>query len=99
MLDIQCRYGKAAAHQGCSGDGDRESDIFALYARSAEQHFHVIARSMHNRKLADSNGLYEVSDAMAAVDRRAIQLPARVLRPAGLAHLELRFGAIESPAQ
>jgi hypothetical protein len=75
--------------------GDRESDIFALYASSAEQHFHVIARSMHDRKLADRNGLYEASDAMAAVDRRAIQLPARAIRPARLAHLELRFGAIE----
>jgi hypothetical protein len=75
--------------------GDRESDIFALYASSAEQHFHVIARSMHDRKLADRNGLYEASDAMAAVDRRAIQLPARAPRPARLAHLELRFGAIE----
>jgi hypothetical protein len=75
--------------------GDRESDIFALYASSAEQHFHVIARSMHDRKLADRNGLYEASDAMAAVDLRAIQLPARAARPARLAHLELRFGAIE----
>ncbi len=75
--------------------GDRESDIFALYASSAEQHFHVIARSMHDRKLADRNGLYEASDAMAALDRRAIQLPARAARPARLAHLELRFGAIE----
>jgi len=75
--------------------GDRESDIFALYANSAEQHFHVIARSMHDRKLADGNGLYEASGAMAAVDRRAIQLPARAPRPARLAHLELRFSAIE----
>jgi hypothetical protein len=75
--------------------GDRESDIFALYASSAEQHFHVIARSMHDRKLADRNGLYEASDAMAAVDRRAVQLPARAARPARLARLELRFGAIE----
>lgn len=75
--------------------GDRESDIFALYASSAEQHFHVIARSMHDRKLADSNGLYEASDAMPVLDRRAVQLPARAPRPARLAHLELRFGAIE----
>jgi hypothetical protein len=75
--------------------GDRESDIFALYASSAEQHCHVIARSMHDRKLADRNGLYETSDAMAAVDRRAVQLPARAARPARLVHLELRFGAIE----
>jgi hypothetical protein len=75
--------------------GDRESDICALYASSAEQHCHVIARSMHDRKLADRNGLYETSDAMAAVDRRAVQLPARAARPARLVHLELRFGAIE----
>lgn len=75
--------------------GDRESDIFALYAGSAEQHFHVIARSMHDRKLADSDGLYETSNAMPAVDQRAIPLPARASRPARLARLELRFGAIE----
>ena len=75
--------------------GDRESDIFALYASAAEQHFHIIARSMHDRKLADSGGLYAASDAMPAVDRRAIPLPARSQRAARLAHLELRFGAIE----
>lgn len=75
--------------------GDRESDIFALYASAAEQHFHVIARSMHDRKLADGSGLYEVGHAMPVVDRRAIQLPARASRPARLTHLELRFGEIE----
>lgn len=75
--------------------GDRESDIFALYASSAEQDFHIIARSMHDRTLADGNGLYEASDAMAVVDRRTIHLPARGSRPARPAQLELRFGAIE----
>ena len=75
--------------------GDRESDIFALYASSAKQHFHVIARSMHDRKLADGTGLYRTSNAMPVVDRRAIQLSARGLRPARPAQLELRFGAIE----
>lgn len=75
--------------------GDRESDIFALYANSAEQHFQVIARSMHDRKLADRNGLYEASDAMAVLDRREVQLPARAARAARLARLELRFGTIQ----
>src|SRR5215468_7271626 len=75
--------------------GDRESDIFALYASAAEQHFHVIARSMHDRKLADRTGLYAASDAIAAVDRRDVQLPARAQRPARSAQLELRFGTIE----
>jgi Transposase DDE domain len=75
--------------------GDRESDIFALYASAAEQQFHVIARSMHDRKLADQTGLYAACDAKAAVDRRVVQLPARAQRPARQAKLELRFGSIE----
>jgi Transposase DDE domain len=75
--------------------GDRESDIFALYASAAEQHYHVIVRSMHDRKLADTVGLYAAIDAMAPVARRTIQLPARAQRPARQVDLDLRFGAIE----
>jgi len=74
--------------------GDRESDIFALYASAAEQHFQVIARSMHDRKLADDSGLYAASEAMAVVDQRAIVLPARAPRAERIAPLELRFGAV-----
>jgi hypothetical protein len=74
--------------------GDRESDIFALYAGAAEQHFHVIARSMHDRKLADGIGLYAASEAMAFVDQRAIALPARAQRAERVAVLKLRFGAV-----
>jgi hypothetical protein len=75
--------------------GDRESDIFALYASAAEQHYRVIARSMHDRKLADTTGLYAAIEAMALVERRTIELPARAQRPARQADLELRFGTIE----
>ena len=74
--------------------GDRESDIFALCANAAEQHFHVVARSMHDRKLADGIGLYAASEAMAVVDQRAIVLPARAQRAERVAVLELRFGAV-----
>src|SRR6202043_2767936 len=74
--------------------GDRESDIFALYASAAEGQFHVIARSMHDRKLADGIGLYAASEAMAFVDQRAIVLPARAQRAERAALLELRFGAV-----
>lgn len=74
--------------------GDRESDIFALYASAAEQHFHVIARSMHDRKLADGAGLYAASEDMAVVDQRLIVLPARAQRAERTAQLELRFGAV-----
>jgi hypothetical protein len=74
--------------------GDRESDIFALYAEVTAGRFHVIARSMHERKLVDGIGLYAASEAMAVVDQRSIVLPARAQRPERLAHLELRFGSV-----
>src|SRR3954449_7475349 len=74
--------------------GDRESDIFALYASATEQHFHVIARSMHDRKLADDTGLYAAGEAMTVMEQRAIVLPARAQRPERVAVLDLRFGAV-----
>jgi Transposase DDE domain len=74
--------------------GDRESDIFALYASAAAERFHVIARSMHDRKLADGTGLYAASEAMAVVEQRAVVLPARAQRTERTAQLELRFGAV-----
>jgi hypothetical protein len=74
--------------------GDRESDIFALYAGATEQNFHVIARSMHDRKLADGIGLYAASEAMTVVEQRAIVLPARAQRAERVAALDLRFGAV-----
>jgi hypothetical protein len=75
--------------------GDRESDIFALYASAAKEQFHVIARSMHDRKLADASGLYGASEAMAIIEQRAVVLPARAQRAERVALLDLRFGAVE----
>jgi Transposase DDE domain len=75
--------------------GDRESDIFALYASAAEQQFHVIARSMHDRKLDDASGLYAASEAMTIIEQQAIVLPAQARRAERTALLELRFGAVQ----
>jgi hypothetical protein len=75
--------------------GDRESDIFALYASATEEQFHVIARSMHDRKLADTSSLYAAGEAMAVVEQRAIVLPARAPRAERAALLGLRFGAVK----
>jgi hypothetical protein len=75
--------------------GDRESDIFALYASAAEEQFHVIARSMHDRKLADASGLYAASEAMTIIEQRAIVLPVRAQRVERVALLGLRFGAVK----
>lgn len=75
--------------------GDRESDIFAFYASAAEAGHHVIARSMHDRKLADGRGLYAAIEAMPVVAQRSILLPARPQRAERIALLELRFGTVE----
>jgi hypothetical protein len=75
--------------------GDRESDIFAAYASVPEERFHVIARSMHDRKLACGTGLYAVSEHMPVADQDWIVLPSRAQRPERLADLELRFGAVQ----
>jgi hypothetical protein len=74
--------------------GDRESDIFAAWACVPEERFHVIARSMHDRKLANGTGLYAASERMVVVAQDFIVLPARAQRPERLARLELRFGAV-----
>jgi hypothetical protein len=74
--------------------GDRESDIFAAYASVPDERFHVIARSMHDRKLACGTGLYAASERMAVAAEDWIVLPARAGRAERLAHLELRFGAV-----
>jgi hypothetical protein len=74
--------------------GDRESDIFAAYASAAEQRFHVIARNMHDRKLAGGTGLYAASEGMTVADHRIIMLPARAQRSERLVSLELRFAAV-----
>jgi hypothetical protein len=75
--------------------GDRESDFFAAYACVPEERFHVIARSMHDRKLANGTGLYAASERMAVVADDFVVLPARAQRPERLARLELRFGTVE----
>ena len=74
--------------------GDRESDMFAAWACVPEERCHVIARAMHDRKLADGRGLYAAGERMAVVDEASIVLPARGQRAERLAHLELRFGAV-----
>jgi hypothetical protein len=74
--------------------GDRESDIFAVYASVPDERFHVIARSMHDRKLACDTGLYAASEQMPVVEQAWIVLPSRAQRPERPAHLELRFGAV-----
>ncbi len=75
---------------------DRESDLFAAWARVPEPGFHLIVRSMHDRRVVGEASLYETATSFAFCATRAITLPERNLkRSARSAKLSLRFGAVE----
>jgi hypothetical protein len=79
--------------------GDRESDIFAAWATVPEANVHLITRSMHDRRLANGDGLYATAGRFAFTTARLIALPEREgKRSARLASLTLRFGKVELAA-
>lgn len=76
--------------------GDRESDIFAAWARVPEANVHLITRSMHDRRLANGDGLYATAEQFAFTTTRLVELPEREgKRSARLAKLSVRFGKVE----
>lgn len=76
--------------------GDRESDIFASWATVPGANVHLITRSMHDRRLANGDGLYATAERFAFTTTRRIALPERDgKRSARLATLTLRFGKVE----
>src|SRR5258708_2527452 len=77
---------------------DRESDIFAEWATLPGPNFHLITRSMHDRRLLNGNSLYAAAERFAFTTERRVALPTREgKRQARLATLALRFGRVERP--
>jgi hypothetical protein len=75
---------------------DRESDIFAEWARLPEPDFHLISRAMHDRRLVTGEGLYAAAERFAFTAKRLVALPEREQkRKARPAWLSLRFGKVE----
>ena len=75
---------------------DRESDIFAEWATLPGPNFHLITRSMHDRRLVSGNSLYAAAERFAFTTQRRIALPTREgKRQARRATLSLRFGKVE----
>jgi hypothetical protein len=75
---------------------DRESDIFAQWAKLPEPDFDLITRSMHDRRLATGEGLYAAAERFAFTAKRLVALPEREhKRKARPAWLSLRFGKVE----
>jgi hypothetical protein len=76
--------------------GDREADIFAAWATVPEPNYHMITRSMHDRRLANGKSLYDTAAGFAFTSERIVDLPEREhKRSARLAKLTLRFGTVE----
>jgi len=73
---------------------DREGDIYAKWATVATQDFHLLARAMQDRVLADGRRLYEAAAALPIADVSTIEVAARGDRPGRHAELALRFGRV-----
>jgi len=69
---------------------DRESDIFEAFALRSEG-VELLVRAAHDRALADGQALFTRADAMSAMGRAELELPAKPGRRRRTARLELRF--------
>jgi hypothetical protein len=74
---------------------DRESDIYAEWARLPAANFHLLSRCMQDRRLIDGASLYEAGARFVVADSATIALQARsAQKPARTARLGLRFGRV-----
>ncbi|MBR0961889.1 IS4 family transposase [Bradyrhizobium japonicum] len=69
---------------------DRESDIFEAFALRPEG-IELLMRAAHDRALADGEALFARTDAMDAMGRAELELPAKPGRRRRTAQLEIRF--------
>jgi len=69
---------------------DRESDIYAAFARRPAR-AHLVVRVAQDRALAESERLYSALDGAPEAGRFALDLPARAGRPKRTATMAVRF--------
>ena len=62
--------------------GDRESDIYALFAERPET-VHLLVRAAQDRSLEEGTSLSTVADAWPVLDTRTVEVPARRIGSAG----------------
>jgi len=83
--------------------GDRESDIFEVFARAGAQGYRVLTRAAQNRRLPDAEHAYlwPEAESWPMAGRRSLDVPARrardgkPARAARTAELTLRFGQVQ----
>jgi len=73
---------------------DRESDIYAQWARLPAPGFHLLTRVQKDRRLHKEGMLYAFGANLPVAGRRLLELRARPGRPKREARLTLRFGQV-----
>ncbi|HJM50734.1 MAG TPA: IS4 family transposase [Alphaproteobacteria bacterium] len=73
---------------------DRESDIYAGWARLPEANFHLITRLRGDRRLATGGKLHAFGASLPVAGKRQLELRAQPGRSARTALLTLRFGTV-----
>jgi len=72
---------------------DRESDIYARWARVPHENFHILTRAMHDRLIEEGGGKLS-SAPLTTAGMADIALRARPGRPARTAHLKAAYGRV-----
>jgi Transposase DDE domain len=83
--------------------GDRESDMYPIWARIPEAHVHLLIRAQSDRRLAapmddpaaDGGTLFTAAAMFPLAGPRKIELPARPGHAKRAAELGIRFGTVE----
>ncbi len=72
---------------------DRESDLYAKWARVPQPGFHLLSRAMHDRPIVEGGGTLSTAPLMPA-GAADVELRERADRPARTAHVVARYGQV-----
>jgi hypothetical protein len=75
--------------------GDRESDIYELFAESRPNNVHLLVRAQHNRALSEGGRLFEEMAKRPHVAGPGIEIPAKRGRSARSAKVRIAFARLE----
>jgi len=75
--------------------GDRESDIYQLFAQERPDNVHLLVRAQHNRALSEGGRLFEEMAERPHVEGPDIEIPAKRGRSARSAKVRIAFAPLE----
>jgi hypothetical protein len=75
--------------------GDRESDIYELFAQKRPDNVHLLVRAQHNRALSEGGRLFQEMAARPHVEGPSIEIPAKRGRSARTAKVRIAFARLD----